>query len=127
MSDAASLIAAEHARRRAIEADDADALEAMTASRFHYAHINGLVEDRATYLDRIRSRAVITHATGARELQVDLRAGYALLTGVSDMRYEWRDGSAAGTIETLFLSVWEWAEGRWTIVAYASTPRPGGG
>ncbi|RVT91061.1 nuclear transport factor 2 family protein [Sphingomonas crocodyli] len=124
MDDAARLIAAEHARRRAVEADDADTLDAMTADVFHYAHINGLVEDRATYLDRIRARAVITHATGASDLSVEMRPGYALLKGVSFMEFEWRDGSAKGRVDTLFLSVWEPAGDDWKIVAYASTPKP---
>lgn len=124
MPDAASLIAAEHARRRAVEADDIGTIEAMTADYFHYAHINGLVEDRATYLDRIRDRAVITHATGASDLSVEIRPGYALLKGVSFMEFEWRDGSAKGRVDTLFLSVWEAVGDDWKIVAYASTPKP---
>ena len=124
MTDAASLIAAEHARRRAVEIDDVDTIEAMTADYFHYAHINGLVEDRATYLDRLRARAVITHATGASDLSVEIRPGYALLKGVSFMEFEWRDGSAKGRVDTLFLSVWEPVGDGWKIVAYASTPKP---
>jgi hypothetical protein len=124
MTSAATLIAAEHARRRAVETDDVDMLDAMTADIFHYAHINGLIEDRDTYLARIRALAVITRATDASDMTVELRPGYALLKGVSFMEYEWRDGSAKGRVDTLFLSVWEPHGDGWKISAYASTPLP---
>lgn len=124
MTDEAALIAAERARREALMNDDADALEAGMADIFHYAHINGLVEDRAAFLARIRAKVVKTHATSARDLVVRVRDGYAFLNGISRIEYEWLSGEAKGVIETLFLSVWEKHGGEWKIAAYASTPLP---
>ena len=126
MRDEEALIAAERARRVAIVNDDVDRLDALTADRFHYAHINGMVEDRSAYFARMRSGVVRTPATSARELTVQLREGYALLNGISYIEYDWQTKDAKGVIETLFLSVWEKQDGAWKIVAYASTPMPGG-
>ena len=122
--DADSLMAAEHARRDAMVRNDADALGAMITERFHYAHINGWVDDRERYLERIRSGKVNTPYTSARDMEVDLRGSYALLTGISIIGFEWVDGSAKGEIETLFTAVWEPHAGGWRLAAYASTPMP---
>jgi hypothetical protein len=124
--DEAALVAAEHDRRAAIVRNDIDAIEAMTADIFHYAHINGMVEDRDAYLSRLRAGLVRTPATSARDMRVRLRQGYALLDGISRIAFEWTAGEARGVIETLFLSVWEVQDGRWKIAAYASTPLPAG-
>jgi ketosteroid isomerase-like protein len=123
VDDIETLIAAEHARRDAMVREDADGLAAMMADHFHYAHINGLVEDRATFLDRIRARSVQTPVVRASDLTVTLRPGYALLTGRSFIEFHWGTGQS-GTVETLFLSVWERAADGWKISAYASTPLP---
>lgn len=122
--DEQSLIDAEHARREAMMLGDAETLEAMLAECFHYAHINGLVDDREQYLTRIRSGQVRMPHTSAREMQVALRPGYALLTGISLIAFERVDGSARGEMETLFTSVWEPGPTGWRIAAYASTPMP---
>jgi len=99
--DVQSLIDTEHARRQAIENGDFDALEAMTADHFHYAHINGLVETREEFFTRLRSDATtVISSTSASDLSVTLRGGYALLNGKSLIV------AATGEFRTLFLSVW---------------------
>ena len=123
-ADEEAIIAAEHARRQALIDDDVDALAAGMGDHFHYAHINGLVEDRAAFLARIAAKAVKTHETAATDLAVELRGGYALLTGRSRIVYEWTTGDNKGVVETLFLAVWERRDDGWKIVAYASTPLP---
>ena len=123
-SDEDALIAAEHARREALMRDDADALAAGMADTYHYAHINGLIEDREAFLARIRARLVKTHHTSTRDLRITFRPGYAIMTGASRIDYEWANGQAKGTVETLFTSVWEKRDGAWKISAYASTPQP---
>lgn len=116
--DAASLIEAEHARRRAIEAGDFAKVEAMTADHFHYAHVNGLVEDRQAYFARAgKDPGTRIFETYASELSAQLRDGYALLAGRSYI------SAVAGIFDTLFLSVWEPDADGWKIVAYSSTPR----
>jgi hypothetical protein len=122
--DEAALIAAEQARRAAIVRDDADALEAGMADHFHYAHINGMVEDRAAFLARIRAGVVKTPRTEATDLKVTLRDGYALLTGKSYIEFAWTTHENSGFVETLFTAVWEKQSGAWKIAAYASTPLP---
>ncbi len=123
-AETAAIIAAEHARRRALVEDDVDGLAAGMGDYFHYAHINGLVEDRATFLARIAAKAVKTHETQVTDLSVELREGYALLTGRSRIVYEWTTHESKGVTETLFLAVWERQGMDWKIVAYASTPLP---
>lgn len=117
--DAQSLIDTEHTRRMAIEIGDFDALEAMTADHFHYAHINGLVESREEYFTRLRGDATtVISSTSASDLSVTPRDGYALLTGKSLIV------AGPGEFRTLFLAVWEHDGDGWKIVAYASTPLP---
>lgn len=123
-TDEAAIIAAERARRQAIMDDDVDALAAGMADSFHYAHINGLVEDRAAFLERIAAKVVRTPHTSTSDLAVRLRDDYALLTGRSRIEYEWLTHESRGVVETLFLSVWEKQGGDWKISAYASTPLP---
>lgn len=124
MTEEEALIAAEHARRAAIVRDDVDALAAGMADHFHYAHINGMVEDRDAFLARIGAKVVKTPRTEARDLKVVLRDGYALLTGKSFIEFAWTTHDNSGFVETLFTAVWEKHDGDWKIAAYASTPLP---
>jgi hypothetical protein len=124
MGDAETLYAAERARREAMVAADVETLSALMCERFHYAHINGLVDDRSQYLDRIATKQVLYTHSRAREMKADMREGYAMLTGISEIGYAGPGGSAPGAIETLFLSVWEPTPTGWRIAAYASTPLP---
>lgn len=124
ITDEAAIIAAERARREAIMCDDVDALADGMADCFHYAHINGMIEDRAAFLARLRAGVVRTPHTSAHNLTVRLRDGYALLTGVSHIDFEWTTHNNKGRVETLFTSVWEKHGDRWKIAAYASTPLP---
>jgi hypothetical protein len=122
--DEQSLIATEHARRAAMVRGDAGALGAMICDRFHYAHINGQIDDRDTYLARIASGNLLCPHTSTRDLKPLVRPGYALLTGVSTIGYRWIDGGPEGEVTTLFTAVWEWHGDRWRLAAYASTPMP---
>ena len=118
---AKSLIAAEHARRAAIVALDFDTLEAMTADYFHYAHISGLVENREQYFARTRASSDAKTrivGTSARDITIELRKGYALMTGKADIDV------TTMKFDSLFLAVWEPGDNGWQISAYASTPLP---
>ena len=116
------LIALEHARRRAIECGDIGALEPIVGDVFHYAHVTGLIEDRAGYFARLRADPHYIKATSASDIRVTLRAGYALMSGRS---YIAIDPVLPDPItETWFLSVWEEHGQDWKIVAYVSTPLP---
>ena len=117
-STEAELVALEHARRAAITLGDIDAVERFLADTFYYAHINGLAEQRDAYLSRCRADPGTISATSASDISVQLRGGYALMTGKS--RLETR----MGVFETLFLGVWERGDGGWKTSAYASTPLP---
>lgn len=116
------LIACEGARRRAIETGDLDALEQMVADPFHYAHITGLVEDRASYFARVAANPRYITATSAHDIAVTLRPGHALMHGRSYIATA--PSEPFPETSTWFLSVWEKQEGHWKITAYASTPMP---
>lgn len=119
----AELIALEQARRRAIAAQDVETQERMTADHFHYAHITGMVEDRAAYFARQRRGSIII-ATSARDIEVTLRPGYALMHGHSSITVD--PASDGFDVECLFLAVWEQQGDDWKISAYVSTPAPNG-
>src|SRR5262245_43352543 len=110
------LIAAEHARREATVRGDVPAIESFLADTFHYAHYSGLIEDREQFVARTRINPHRITFTRASELKVQVRQGYALLTGRS------RIESAHLSFDCWFTSVWERGEGGWKMTAYASTP-----
>ena len=112
------LFAAEHARREATLRGDVEAMLSFVADTFYYAHISGLVEDREQFAARTRANPKGISFTSARDLAVQLRANYVLLTGKS------RIETAALKFDALFLSVWEKHEQGWKMTAYASTPMP---
>jgi hypothetical protein len=120
MPDEDSLI--EWARREAMMKNDAVALADILAERFLYAHINGIIDDREAYLQRIGSGKTLYTRSTIRDAKPDIRDGYALLTGISTIGYKWADGSAEGEVETFFTSVWEPSGDRWKLAVYASTP-----
>ncbi|MFD2499417.1 nuclear transport factor 2 family protein [Rhizorhabdus histidinilytica] len=70
--DEQSLIAAEHRRRRLSVEGDAAGLEAMMADGFYYAHLNGLTDDRESYLARIRAGEVHYTTMTAHDLDAHL-------------------------------------------------------
>jgi Domain of unknown function (DUF4440) len=48
-------VASEEARFAAMAANDLDALESLLEDDLHYVHANGMVEDKAEFLRKIRS------------------------------------------------------------------------
>ena len=112
------LIATEHARRDATMRGDVDAMTSYLADTFHYAHISGMVDNREQFVARSRANPKGITFTKARDLTVQFRKGYALLSGKSRLE------SAALSFDALFLSVWEKSEAGWKMTAYASTPMP---
>jgi ketosteroid isomerase-like protein len=114
----ADLIALEMSRRDAITRGDVAAVASFLADEFHYAHINGMVEDRAAFLQRTTEQPNLITFTTATELNVSVRSGYALMTGKSHIE------TPELTVDTLFLAVWEPGRDDWKLAAYASTPLP---
>jgi hypothetical protein len=110
------LFAAEHARREATIRGDVEAMTSYIADTFYYAHISGLVENREQFIARTVANPKGITFTSARDLAVQFRNGYALLTGKS------RIDSPVLNFEALFLSVWEKGPAGWKMTAYASTP-----
>jgi hypothetical protein len=120
----AALIAAETARRKAMTDGDAAAMDGFLADHFYYAHINGEVDDREGYLNRLRRATVKYLSSEMRDVNVVLRNGYAMLSGISKIDFENYARNTEGTVETLFLTVWESTPSGWRISAYSSTPLP---
>ncbi|MBO9375659.1 DUF4440 domain-containing protein [Sphingomonas histidinilytica] len=125
--DEQSLIAAEHRRRRLSVEGDAAGLEAMMADGFYYAHLNGLTDDRESYLARIRAGEVHYTTMTAHDLDAHLIGSAGWIRGVSRVGYRRPDTGEEGLAETLFLSVWAHEDGGWRIAAYASTQLPAQG
>jgi hypothetical protein len=110
------LFAAERARREATMRGDIEGMTRCLADTFYYAHISGLVENKQQFIARTQMNPKGITFTAARDLAVQVRNGYALLTGKSRI-----ETSTVG-IDTLFLSVWEKGKDGWKMSAYASTP-----
>lgn len=122
--DEQSLIAAEHRRRRLSVDGDIAELERVMADDFYYAHLNGLTDDRDSYLARIRSGEVHYTAMTAHNLRAHVIGCAGWIRGISRLGYRRPDTGEEGSVETLFLSVWKHEDGAWRIAAYASTHLP---
>ena len=87
------VVTSEEARFAAMSANDLNALEALLEDDLHYVHANGMVEDKAEFLRKIRSgerhyrrfaarsrytrhESGFTFVFGEAEVEVDAKAGF---------------------------------------------------
>jgi len=123
---AEDVLAADAARVAALIAADRAALDATLARELRYVHSNGLVQDRATYLDAAVSGAMTYTAITPVQQQVRvLSPQVALLTGSNRVAVV-LDGKPLQA-QVLYTAVYVQEHGRWKLAAWQSTPAPTAG
>jgi hypothetical protein len=121
---AEDVLAVDAARTAALIAADRAALDATLADALRYVHGNGLVQDRAAYLEAAVGGAMTYTAITPleRRLRV-LSPQVALLTG-SNRVAVLLDGKPL-QLDVLYTAVYVQQDGTWKLTAWQSTPAPG--
>jgi len=119
----AILRAADDARVAAMKSVDRDKLAAQLSEDLHYAHSNGLVDTKASFIELITSGK-------AKYLRLDYESrdftfpapGIALMTGRFDVKAIM--GETTTETKISFLGVWRQEAGRWKFLAWQTCKIP---
>lgn len=121
---AEDVLAVDAARTAALIAADRAALDATLADALRYVHGNGLVQDRAAYLDAAVGGAMTYTAITPVQQQVRvLSPQVALLTG-SNRVAVLLNGKPL-QLDVLYTAVYVQQDGTWKLTAWQSTPASG--
>lgn len=121
---AEDVLAVDAARTAALIAADRAALDATLADALRYVHGNGLVQDRAAYLEAAVGGAMTYTAITPVQQQVRvLSPQVALLTG-SNRVAVLLNGKPL-QLDVLYTAVYVQQDGTWKLTAWQSTPAPG--
>jgi ketosteroid isomerase-like protein len=115
--------AADDARIAAMRTPDKAALEAVFSDQLHYAHSNGVVDTKASFVEILTSGK--TKYLGYDHLEREFTfpaPGIALISGKARIQVE----SAKGKMDSVlsYLAVWKEEGGQWKILAWQSCRLP---
>lgn len=122
-SSSQSLFAADDERVSAIVAADPARLTAIFSDELRYAHSNGAVDDKASYMDSLVSGRTKYVVYDYEERKFTFPApGIALMAG----RVHIQSTSAAGVLDGILslLAVWRQEQGKWRFLAWQSCRLP---
>lgn len=120
---AAEILAADDARISAMQARDAEKLDAIFSADLHYAHSNGVVDTKASFLEVLTSGA--TRYVGYDHVERKATfptPGVALVSGRARIQAETAKGAMDSVLS--YLSVWRLEEGKWRFLAWQSCRLP---
>jgi hypothetical protein len=117
------VLAADKARTAALIAADRAALDASLASVLRYVHSNGLIQDRATYLDgAVGGAMTYTTITPVQRQVRELSPQVALLTGSNHVAVVLNGKPLQADV--LYTAVYVQEDAHWKLAAWQSTPAP---
>ena len=119
----AAVTAADDRRVAAFKNPTKEALSAIFSDNLHYAHSNGVVDTKATFLDILTSGKTKYLAMDYEKRDFSFPApGMALMTG----RVRIRAATADSTLDNVlsFLAVWKLENGQWRFLAWQSCRLP---
>lgn len=119
----ASVRAADDERVAATLAADPARLDAILSEALHYAHSNGKLDDKASFIGSLVSKNVLYESISypRRDFAV-VGSGIVLMTGRAVMQ-----ASSAGrkvVLDLNFLAVWREEGGKWRLLAWQSCNNP---
>ncbi len=122
-ADLAAVIAADDARVIAFKAPTRERLEALFSEELHYAHSNGVLDTKASFIDVLTSRK--TRYTGLEYQKREFSfpaPGVALMTG--RVRIQAATGETQIDSVLSFLGVWRLEADTWRFLAWQSCRLP---
>jgi hypothetical protein len=119
----AKLSAADDERVAAMRAADGTKLAAILSDELRYAHSNGLVDNKDSFIGTLASGRTKYVGYEYEERKFTFPApGIALMIGRTKIKAE----TAAGTVDSVlgFLGVWREEQGQWRFLAWQSCKLP---
>lgn len=119
----AALTAADDARIAAMKSPTKEALTAVFSDDLHYAHSNGIVDTKTSFIDVLTSGATKYLGYDHQQRQFTFPApGIALMSGQTRIQAV----TAKGQIDSIlsYLAVWRLEEGQWRFLAWQSCRLP---
>ena len=114
---------ADDERTAATLAADPARLEVILSDDLRYAHSNGLVEDKARFIESLTSRRFSYDSFAHQERTfTPAGPGIVLMTGRVTVRARANDQPV--TIDLNYLAVWREENGRWRFLAWQSCRNP---
>lgn len=119
----AALEAADTARVAAMRAGDRAALSHVFSDDLRYAHSNGIVDSKASFIDVLATGKTKYLGYDYEERNFSFPApGIALMTGRARIKVESNSGQMDNVIS--FLAVWREEQGQWRFLAWQSCRLP---
>ena len=120
---AAALQAADTARVAAMRAGDRAALSHVFSDDLRYAHSNGIVDSKASFIDVLTAGKTKYLGFDYEERNFTFPVpGIALMTGRARIKVESNSGQMDNVIS--FLAVWREEQGQWRFLAWQSCRLP---
>jgi ketosteroid isomerase-like protein len=114
--------ALEDRRYRAMIDGDVAVLEPLLGDDLVYTHSTSLVDSKASYLDKLRSRKVVYRKVERPEESLQVYGDTAVITG--EVRLEVLVDGSPRTMRSRFTNVWAKRPRGWQMVVWQSTPLP---
>ena len=119
----AALEAADTARVAAMRAGDRAALSHAFSDDLRYAHSNGIVDSKASFIDVLATSKTKYLGYDYEERNFSFPApGIALMTGRARIKVESNSGQMDNVIS--FLAIWREEQGQWRFLAWQSCRLP---
>lgn len=124
LNDAPSESVEQVERRRfaAMVAQDVATLEPMLAEDLRYVHSTGQLENKAQFIETIRSGRLRYLAIEVEELDARLYEDVAVVSGL--LKAEGQAGGQPVTLKLRYTDVYVSRDGRWQLVAWQSSRLP---
>jgi ketosteroid isomerase-like protein len=119
----AAIQAADKARIAAMQSGDRNKLDAVFSSDLRYAHSNGVVDSKTSFIDILATGKTKYVGYDYEEQSFTFPSpGIALMTGRAHVQAE----SATGKMDSIlsFLAVWREENGHWRFLAWQSCKLP---
>lgn len=122
-ANVAALTAADEARTAAMKAADRDKLTAIFSDELRYAHSNGVVDSKASFMEILTTGKTKYVGYDVVERTFTFPApGIALMAGRSRVQAETATGKMDSVLS--YLAVWREENGQWRFLAWQSCKLP---
>jgi ketosteroid isomerase-like protein len=122
MADAKEILALEDRRYAAMTGGDMKALEALVHDELVYTHSSGLVDNKSSWLESMRSGKTRYRKVVRADEKVRFFGDTALVTGRADIEAE--IGGQPRSLKLRYLNAWVKAGGGWKFAAWQSGALP---
>ena len=110
-------------RRYAAMVDgDLEALDELLSDEVIYAHSNASIDSKTSYLELLRTGALVYHQLKHTTDAVVSRPGVVIVSGT--MAGSIHMNGVAKTLDSRVAAVWAAEDGGWRLVAFQPTPIP---